>query len=192
LQGQLIPQNEDSVIINVRGVGYEVWVSNQTMIGLSGLNAAKQPAQVQMWVHTHVREDSLQLFGFVQKAEKELFLSLLKVNGIGPKVAMKILSGAPLNSLIQMIEESDVRGLSKLPKVGKKTAEQIILALKGKLALGDEQTPKLGFAARADIISALVNLGFKLQDVEKTVDQFEPTIDFEEGVKRGLGSLATL
>jgi holliday junction DNA helicase RuvA len=186
LQGQLIPQNEDTVIVNVRGVGYEVWVSNQTMATLAGLT------QVQVWIHTHVREDILQLFGFVQKAEKDLFLSLVKVNGIGPKVAMKILSGAPLNSIVQMIEDSDVRGLSKLPKVGKKTAEQIILELKGKLALGSEQTPKLGFAARADIISALVNLGFKLQDVEKTVDQFDPLTEFEDGVKRGLGHLATL
>jgi len=189
LQGQLIPQNDETVIVNVRGVGYEVWVSAQTMIAVAGL------ASAQLWIYTHVREDNLQLFGFTQKAEKELFLSLLKVNGIGPKVAMKILSGAPLGTLVQMIEDSDVRALSKLPKVGKKTAEQIVLALKGKLEFvgdGGAESPRLGFAARADIISALVNLGFKLQDVEKMVDQFDPTIEFEDGVKRGLSHLSSL
>lgn len=186
LQGAILTQDEETVVINVRGVGYEIWASTHTLTALAGLS------QVQVWVHTHVREDVLQLFGFSTRAEKELFLSLTKVNGIGPKVAMKILSGAPLNTIIQMIDEGDVRGLSGLPKVGKKTAEQIILALKGKLILGDEKSPHVGFAARADIISALVNLGFKVQDVEKVVNQLEPSIQFEDGVKQGLSHLATL
>jgi holliday junction DNA helicase RuvA len=90
LQGNVIPQNEDSLIINVRGVGYELMVSAQTHAAVAAL------ASAQLWVYTHVREDALTLFGFSSKAEKELFLSLIKVNGIGPKVAMKVLSGAPL------------------------------------------------------------------------------------------------
>jgi Holliday junction DNA helicase RuvA len=186
LQGSVLLQNEDSIVINVRGVGYEVHVSQNTLTAIAGL------AQVQVWIHTHVREDALQLFGFATKAEKEFFLSLTKVNGIGPKVAMKILSGAPLGTLVQLIDDGDVRGLSGLPKVGKKTAEQIILTLKGKLALGDEGSPHIGFAARADIVSALVNLGFKLNDVEKVVDKFAPATAIEDGVKAGLAALATL
>ncbi len=185
LQGAILTQDDETVVINVRGVGYEVWASAHTLGALMGLS------QVQVWVHTHVREDNIQLFGFATRAEKELFLSLTKVNGIGPKVAMKILSGAPLNSIIQMIDEGDVRGLSNLPKVGKKTAEQIILSLKGKLIVGDEKSPHVGFAARADIISALVNLGFKIQDVEKVVNKLEPSLEFEDGVKAGLSHLAT-
>jgi len=183
LQGQVIPQDGDSVIINVRGVGYELLVSTATMTAFTGLLNA------QVWVYTHVREDILQLFGFATKAEKEMFLSLIKVSGIGPKVALKILSGAPLSTLLQMIEDGDVKGLSKLPKVGKKTAEQMILELKGKLVLGDEQKPRSMFSARSDIVSALVNLGFKVQDVEKVVDQMAGTTDFEEGLRQGLSTL---
>jgi Holliday junction DNA helicase RuvA len=184
IQGAVLQCSEETVILNVRGVGYELYVSAFTLDQVRTLPSA------QLWVHTHVREDALQLFGFASQAEKELFLSLIKVSGIGPKVAMKILSGAPLNIIVQMIEDSDVKGLSKLPKVGKKTAEQIVLQLKGKLVLADDQRPKVTFAARVDIVSALVNLGFKLQDVERVVDQMEPTTDFEEGIRRGLSQLA--
>ncbi len=184
LQGAVLPQDEESVILNVRGVGYELICSGHTLLAVSELTTA------QLWVYTHVREDALQLFGFSAKSEKEFFLSLIKINGIGPKVAMKILSSAPLSTIIGMIEDGNVKGLSGLPKVGKKTAEQMILSLKGKLVLSEEQKPRIGFSARADIVSALVNLGFKLQEVEKVVEQMEPTTDFEDGIKRGLTSLA--
>jgi len=183
LQGQILQVENDVVILNVRGVGYEVHVSAQTAQGLSGTSA-------QLWIHTHLREDSLQLFGFSSRAEKELFLSLNKVNGIGPKVAMKILSGAPLATIISMIDAGDVSGLSKLPKVGKKTAEQIILELKGKLVLAEENSSVGHFSARTDIISALVHLGFKVQDVEKVVNQMDAHTQFEEGIKRGLSQLS--
>jgi Holliday junction DNA helicase RuvA len=183
LQGNVIPQDNDSVIINVRGVGYELMVSAATMTALSGLMSA------QVWVYTHVREDIIQLFGFATKAEKEMFLSLIKVSGIGPKVALKILSGVDLGALMNMIEHGDVAALSKLPKVGKKTAEQMVLELKGKLVLADEQKPRSTFSARSDIMSALVNLGFKVQDVEKVVDQMDATTEFEEGLRKGLSTL---
>ena len=183
LKGQIIPNTDDSVIVDVNGVGYEVYVSAQTQSQVLGAGNAS------LWIHAHVREDAFHLFGFSSRTEKELFLSLLKVSGIGPKVAMKILSGAPLNSIVQMIDDGDVRGLSNLPKVGKKTAEQIILELKGKLVLENETASAIGFAARADIVSALINLGFKLSEVEKTVDKMDPSIEFTEGVKLGLASL---
>jgi holliday junction DNA helicase RuvA len=83
-----------------------------------------------------------------------------------------------------------VKGLSKLPKIGKKTAEQIVLELKGKLVMGEDEKPRGGFSARSDIISALVNLGFKVQDVEKVVGQMDPLVDLESGIKTGLASLA--
>lgn len=184
LQGHILPEDAETVIVNVHGVGYELMCSTHTMAAVSSLS------QAQIWVYTHVREDILQLFGFSTKAEKELFLSLIKVSGIGPKVAMKILSGAPLNVIIQMIEEGDVKGLSQLPKIGKKTAEQIVLALKGKLLLAEEHKSRVLFSARSDIVSALVNLGFKIQDVEKVVEKMEPSTDFEDGLKQGLSTLA--
>jgi Holliday junction DNA helicase RuvA len=185
LQGSLLDIQDDSVIMNVRGVGYELCISSQTAEALS-----TSEAQTQLWVYTHVREDALSLFGFLNKTEKELFLSLIKVNGIGPKVAMKILSGAPLGIIIKMIDAGDVAGLSKLPKVGKKTAEQIVLSLKGKLVFVDASVQMQVSSARADIVSALVNLGFKNNDVEKVVSQMDVGIEFEEGIKRGLAGLA--
>ncbi|MEQ1664087.1 MAG: Holliday junction branch migration protein RuvA [Bdellovibrionales bacterium] len=185
LQGSLLDIQDDSVIMNVRGVGYELCVSSQTAEALS-----TSEAQTQLWVYTHVREDALSLFGFLSKTEKELFLSLIKVNGIGPKVAMKILSGAPLGVIIKMIDAGDVSGLSKLPKVGKKTAEQIVLSLKGKLVFVDASVQMQVSSARSDIVSALVNLGFKNNDVEKVVSQMDVGIEFEEGIKRGLAGLA--
>ena len=183
LQGTVIPNNDESVILNVRGVGYEVFVSAFTK------NDIESRTSVQLWVYTHVREDVLHLFGFLSQTEKTLFLSLLKVSGIGPKVAMKILLGAQLGTIIKMIEDGDVRGLSQLPKVGKKTAEQIILELKGKLVLLEDQKTGATFTARADIVSALVNLGFKIQEVEKAIEQMDPATDFEEGLRRGLSQL---
>ncbi len=186
LQGSVLTQDEENIVLNVRGVGYELCCSAQTLASLQGL------AMAQLWVYTHVREDALQLFGFATRAEKNLFLSLIKVNGIGPKGAMKILSGAPLGALVQMIENSDAKGLSGLPKVGKKTAEQIILALKGKLVLTDDQKMQSHFSARGDIVSALVNLGFKMQDVDKVVERMDPATDFESGIKQGLAQLASV
>jgi Holliday junction DNA helicase RuvA len=124
----------------------------------------------------------------------------LKVNGVGPKMAIKILSGARLENLVEMIESANVGALSKLPKVGKKTAEQLILALKGKLVLTDEvapgsQTKKKTLepsfrGVRAEIMSALVNLGFRLQDAEKVVSGLPEEIELQDGVRRGLQALS--
>ena len=125
LKGDILQAGDDQVLLNVNSVGYEVFCSEQVLTKLIG------ETRTEFWIHTHVREDQLSLFGFLTKSEKQFFLSLLKVNGIGPKVALKILGAAPIEALISMIEDSDVRGLSQLPKVGKKTAEQIILELKG-------------------------------------------------------------
>jgi Holliday junction DNA helicase RuvA len=186
IKGDILKTGDDHVIVNVHGLGYEVHCSEQVLAALHGENKAE------FWVHTHVREDQLTLFGFLSQNEKQLFLSFLKVNGIGPKVAMKILGAAPIGTLTQMIENSDVRGLSQLPKVGKKTAEQIILELKGKLVLAAETERHAAFGARADIISALVNLGFKLNEVEKIVNEMSPETDLQTGVRSGLQHLTSV
>jgi holliday junction DNA helicase RuvA len=186
IKGDIIETGDDHVILNVHGLGYEVHCSEQVMLSLHG------EAKAEFWVHTHVREDQLTLFGFLSKGEKQLFLSLLKVNGIGPKVAMKVLGAAPMNTITQMIENSDVRGLSQLPKVGKKTAEQIILELKGKLVIVADVERKAAFGARSDIVSALVNLGFKLNEVEQVVNEMAPDTDLQSGVRTGLQHLTSV
>ena len=161
---------------------------------------SKAATPVQVYTYTHVREDILQLFGFATKVEKQLFTTLLKVNGIGPKMAINILSGASVDQLFAMIEAEDVKALSKLPKVGKKTAEQMILTLKGKLVVHEPETKKtaaLGFGknmslSHREIASALVNLGFRSADVDTVISQLPQDIDLQEGIRQGLSALGSV
>ncbi|MES3037055.1 MAG: Holliday junction branch migration protein RuvA [Bdellovibrionota bacterium] len=185
LQGNIHSIDTESLILEVQGVGYE--------ITLSGLNLADLSFQdkktIQLWIYTHVREDQLQLFGFVSPQEKAFFLSLLKVNGVGPKLAMNILSGAPLGQVTASIEAGDSKALSKIPKVGKKIAEQIILTLQGKLVRVDEVQKNLSKNLK-DIVSALENLGFHPQNVEEFVRGLPNDVSMEDGVRMGLSSLS--
>lgn len=191
LKGELIEASLESALILNNGVGYEVLASQNLLSDFLG----RVKTEVEVWIYTHVREDVLQLFAFAGPAEKQLFLSLLKVNGVGPKSALNLLSGASVNEIIQMIEAEDAKGLSKLPKVGKKTAEQIILTLKGKLVIEDRVAPVAASAqlslskSSQDIRSALINLGFKPVDVEKIVAHLPAGIDFEQGLRQGLSAL---
>lgn len=184
LEGKLIDVEADAMTLLVSGVGYEVVAPLNTICELQSQKGQIVP----LHIYTHVREDALVLFGFVSKEEKSFFLNLLKVNGVGPKMAINIMSGSSVDQIRNMVEHGDVKGLSKLPKVGKKTAEQLILTLKGKLVLSSsaEATGK----HKVEIISALVNLGFKQSDVEKIVQNFSPDIELHEGVKKALQLLS--
>ena len=205
LKGTLIEVTGESAVLDVVGVGYELHCSLNTlaelqtqMMGGTGATA-KADKLVQIYTYTHVREDVLQLFGFASKTEKQLFTTLLKVNGIGPKMALNIVSGASVNQILVMIESEDVKALSKLPKVGKKTAEQMILTLKGKLVSheGDSKASSHSFSRQLslplqEISSALINLGFRSQDVEKVVSQMPKEIDLQEGIRQGLSALTSV
>lgn len=198
LRGRVIERNEETIVVDVGGVGYELTCS------LNTLAAIVDGEEVELRVQTQMREDALQLFGFATSLEKRMFNSLLKVNGVGPKLAIKILSGASIEELARMIEAGDVKALAKLPKVGKKTAEQLVLALRGKLSIEPTGTPKTARSSsrlssvsemrftgvRADVLSALVNLGFRLQDAESVVEQLPEDIALEQGVREGLRMLA--
>jgi len=190
--------SDDMLTLDVNGVGYELTCSANTFS-----DVVSQNDEVQLWVQTQLREDSLTLFGFSTSLEKRMFNSLLKVNGVGPKLAIKILSGATLDQLSSMIEAGDVKGLSNLPKVGKKTAEQLILSLKGKLVMLGEEKPapkaKKAEAApslpkftgnRGQVLSALLNLGFRLQEVEPVIEQLPEEVEIEQGIRRGLQALS--
>lgn len=186
LKGNTIHIDPETAILDVQGVGYEVLCSTNTLDRLS------LGTSTQLFIHTHVREDALVLYGFATSNEKEMFHSLIKVNGVGPKLAVKILSGTSLEHFMEMIEDEDVQGLSKIPKVGKKTAEQLVLSLKGKLKIveesaGAKKSPK---GISKEIFSALVNLGFKESEVQKVVQELPTEITFEEGVRKGLSSLS--
>ena len=205
LKGYVVEVGTESAVFDVQGVGYDLICSLQTLADLqerthpSGAGASFQATlPVTVFCYTHVREDVLQLFGFSTKMEKQLFTTLLKVNGIGPKMAVNILSGASVEQIHAMVEAEDVKALSKLPKVGKKTAEQMILALKGKLVLNpDTAASKAGSKVGAfapsthlrDLASALVNLGFRPQDVEKVVADMPADMDLQQGLRQGLAAL---
>lgn len=206
LKGQVIEKSDESVLIDVNGVGYELQCSFSSLQDLPLMETKE------IWVQSYLREDSISLFGFSTQVEKKLFLSLLKVNGVGPKMALKILSGASMDRLTAMIEAGDVKSLSGLPKVGKKTAEQIVLSLKGKLAFsvdagaGEQDKNRTLQSTRSeragarishrlsksqtDVLSALMNLGFRVQDVEQMVLDLPQDIDVEQGVRKGLQTLA--
>ncbi|UOF01642.1 Holliday junction branch migration protein RuvA [Bdellovibrio reynosensis] len=185
LRGKIIEVSSDSALLDVQGVGYEVHASSNTLVDLQSLLGK----DIIVWVHTHVREDALTLFGFHSKDEKNLFLSLLKVNGVGPKMALSILSGGRPNQIQEMIEAGNAKALSGLPKVGKKTAEQIILTLKGKL-VSIEETVKSKSEAHTQITSALLNLGYKSQNVDQFVASLPTDMSLEEGVRKGLQTLS--
>lgn len=190
LKGSCLSLDQESLIVDVQGVGYEVFCSLNTLAELS----ANPQAQRIFWIYTHVREDQLQLFGFLTKEEKTLFLSLLKVNGVGPKSALSILSGAQYNQLVEMIEAGDAKALSQLPKIGKKTAEQIILSLQGKLVrIEEKKKTKTSLSSNhSQIASALTNLGFKSQVIEEYLSDLPVETPVEEGIRKALTQLSQL
>lgn len=163
LTGILKQKTPQSVIVEVHGVGYEVMTPLTTFDRLPSENET-----VQLWIHTHVREDALQLYGFSSVEEKNVFLLLLGVSGVGPKLAINILSGLPLHELIAAVKKGDLAKLSLIPGVGQKTAARLALELKEKVwAVAGGETAAAGSAEEKDgreiedAVSALVNLGYK-------------------------------
>jgi Holliday junction DNA helicase RuvA len=170
LSGTILAKQVQRLIVDVGGVGYDVVVPLSTMYAIGDTGAA-----VNLRIHTHVREDALQLFGFATTLEQALFERLISVSGIGPKVALAILSGIEPAELTRAIRSSDVARLTRIPGVGKKTAERVVLELKDRLPQGPASEPSApavdGDDVRADLLSALVNLGYHRANVEKTVDK---------------------
>ncbi len=172
LTGRLASKSPDQVLLDVGGVGYFVHIPLSTFYELPDIES---PAS--LWVHTHVREDTLALYGFLTERERSLFLLLLGVAGIGPRVALTVLSGIPPAELAAALHSQDVRRLIAIPGVGKKTAERMVLELAEKAAsFAREAAPQAPAAVAAeDVLSALVNLGYRKGEAEKAV----------EGVARG-------
>ena len=185
LQGELVEVNSDHVVIDVQGVGDDVYPHARALMVLPG----QLGQTVRLWIHTHVREDALQLFGFLSHAEKELFLQLLKVNGVGPKLALNLLSGAEIAEITEWIESGNAKALSQIPKVGKKTAEQIILTLQGQL-VRVEPKKKGSNQAFKEIHFALTNLGFKPQVVDEFITTLPVGTEVEVGIRQGLLQLS--
>jgi len=169
LTGTLLEKHVQRLVVDVAGVGYDVQVP------LSTFYAVGDPgARIALRIHTHVREDALQLFGFLTPLELTMFERLLSVQGIGPKVALSVLSGIEPGDLVRAIRNSDVARLVKIPGVGRKTGERLVLELKDRLPDAGapiDDVPVEGGDLRDDVLSALGNLGYQRSAAEKSVDR---------------------
>lgn len=191
VRGMLAYKSVDHVIIDVAGVGYRLFIPLSTFYSLP------EEGEISLHTHTHVREDALLLYGFLTLAEKEMFGILIGISGIGPKLAVNILSHIPVGDLNDAITSGDVKRLSGLPGIGKKTAERLVLELKDKVgpaadsAMATDTPATAGTSSAAainDVISALVNLGYKESQARKVLENMElpPDVGMEEVLKKAL------
>lgn len=166
LRGTLLAKHPNQVVVETHGVGYDVTISVPTFSELPATGA-----EVALHIHTHVREDALSLYGFLRLSEKHLFEKLLTVSGIGPKLAITILSGMPADEMVGAIRGADVARLTRIPGIGKKTAERMVLELRDKLPnVGAPETSvPAASPVEEDVLSALVNLGYQRLSAEKAL-----------------------
>jgi holliday junction DNA helicase RuvA len=167
LRGKLLAKRPNQAIVETGGVGYDVTVSVPTFLDLPGVGG-----EVGLHVHTHVREDQIALYGFLGLAEKHLFEKLITVSGIGPKLAITILSGMAADEMVGAIRSNDVARLTRIPGIGKKTAERMVLELRDKLPAQGTEEPQAApamNAAEEDVLSALMNLGYQRATAERAL-----------------------
>ena len=196
VRGRLIHKEPGSVVVEANGLGYRVFVSLTTFYELPELEQA-----VILHTHTHVREDALQLFGFSTPLEREMFQVLIGVTGIGPKLALNILSGITPEELLLSLDRRDMNRLQAVPGIGRKTAERMVLDLEEKArkiaaraALAPSQPRPTG-GLTEDVVSALLNLGYKKAQAEKAVERIlrqDPDLTLEKALKETLKILASV
>ncbi|AAQ61883.1 Holliday junction branch migration protein RuvA [Chromobacterium violaceum] len=190
LSGKLIEKLPPQVVVDVNGVGYEVDVPMTTFYQLPALG---QPCT--LFTHLAVREDAHLLYGFASKEERQTFRQLIKVTGIGAKIALAILSGMTADELAIAVASEDIKRLSAVPGIGKKTAERLVLELRGKLATGGNLTVPGGlpFAAtpdeKSDIVNALLALGYNEKEAAAATKSLPADVTVSEGVRLALKSL---
>jgi len=194
LRGRVLEKHPNRLVVDVNGVGYDVFVPLSTFYGLGDAGS-----EIVLRIHTHVREDALALYGFATTLEQDLFERLISISGIGPKLALAVLSGIEPLELMRAIERGDVARLTNIPGVGKKTSERIVLELKDRLprvqaaAAAADATVAEPSTVRDDVLSALVNLGYHRPLAEKAVAsaiKVMPDGGFERTLKQALRELA--
>jgi holliday junction DNA helicase RuvA len=192
LRGRVLSKQPNRVIVDVGGVGYEVHVPLSTFY-----EVGDEGVEVLLRVYTHVREDTLQLYGFLTDLERQVFERLIGISGIGPKLAIAVLSGMDSRELIVAVQRADVARLTGIPGIGKKTAERIVLELKDRLtqlaapAVIGTTPVSTGDRLRADLLSALQNLGYHRQQVERVVNSVTSSseVTFEQALRDALREL---
>ena len=193
LRGRLADKRPNQLLVDIGGEGYLVAVPLSTYAALGDLHT-----EVTLLIHTHVREDALTLYGFLSSREKHFFEMLLGASGVGPSLALKILSGMSVEELVPAIRTGDVARLTRIPGVGRKTAERMVVELKDKLETvvvisGEKSAPVSPAGTEADVISALVNLGYDQRAAESAVAEAKRsagTGDFEKLLRAALQALS--
>jgi len=192
LRGRLLRKSPQEVVVDAQGVGYRVLIPVSTFYKLPD-----EGGEASLRIHTHVREDALQLFGFATETEELLFSRLIDVSGVGPKLALSVLSGIEAPELVAALRTSDIARLVRVPGIGRKTAERLALELKDKMpSVLESETaaaPTAPHALKDDLLSALVHLGYSPAEAEKGVARAlkdEPEGRFEDLLRRSLRSLS--
>jgi Holliday junction DNA helicase RuvA len=189
LRGRLLQSSPETVLLDVGGVGYEVHVTVPTFVALE----RSGEEQVALHVHTHLKEDGIALYGFATEAEKRLFEKLLGVTGIGPRLARVILSGMAAPDLVSALKSADTARLARIPGVGRKTSERLVLELRDRLEGLAAAAPPAATDRADDAVSALVNLGYKpaaAQTAVAAIREETPEIPFEELLRKSLKRLS--
>jgi len=188
LRGTLLEKHPNQIVIDVHGVGYEVTIPVSAYSSLP-----EQGAPVRLHIYQHVREDILALYGFLTKDDKTLFEKLIAVSGIGPKLAITILSGMAADEMVNAIRGNDIARLTRIPGIGKKTAERMVLELRDRLAVekhGETAAAPAMSAAEEDVLSALVNLGYQRAAAEKALASIPRTGQFDAMFRQALAALS--
>lgn len=187
LHGRLIEKTPPQILIDVNGVGYEVDVPMSTFCNLPA-----EGQEITLLTHFVVREDAMLLYGFASAAERQTFRALIRISGIGPRIALAVLSGMSTNDFAAAVENGDAALLTRVPGIGKKTAERLVLELKGKLvgsAFAGALMPAAS-ANQADITSALVALGYSEREAQAAVRTLPADIGVSDGIRQALKSLS--
>lgn len=187
LTGTLLEKHPPQVLVDCHGVGYEVQVPMSTFYNLPGLGE-----KISLLTHFIVREDAQLLYGFATAQERQTFRELIKVSGVGPRMALSLLSGLSIDELVQAIALQEVGRLIKVPGIGKKTAERLLLELKGKLgdALVGGGATLVKNDAQADILQALLALGYSDKEASACLKQLPADVGVSEGIKLALKGLS--
>ena len=173
LKGKITKQLANYIVIDVNGVGYKVYTPNPYKF--------KENEETMVYVYNHIREDENSLYGFSSEEERELFLRLIDVKGLGPKMAMPILATGSINGIIDAIDRENILYLKKFPKIGEKLARQIILDLKGKLVMSEGSSE-----SNDELVLALEALGYKTNDIKNIVLKVDKTLSIENQIKEAL------
>ncbi len=191
LKGTLIHKTPGRVVIETGGVGYAVAVPVSSFVRIGEVGAT-----VELLVHTHMSDDALALYGFASQDEKDMFLKLIGISGIGPKLALNVLSGIAPEDLAEAVRTSDVARISLVPGIGKKTALRITMELQDKLEKREKLLASKGSGEKDDLLSALQNMGFRRKEAERAVDLTlaanAPGTEFEKLLRDALKRLAKI